>query len=278
MSSTNSLIKQNAVAIYFIITFALSWGCMNLLVKPYSFPLTAEQSEAVGPFLYVGMLVGPSIAGLLLIGLVDGVAGYKELFSRLSKWRIDIRWYAVVLGAPLLATGILSLLSLFSPEFTPALFTSSDKSGLIMMAVGVGLMVGLFEEIGWTGFGIPHLRQSYGIKTTGLMVGLLWGAWHFPPFWETNSFTNMFPFALLLVRLFAWLPPFRVLMVWVHEQTGSLLLTVLMHASLVFATLILPSMTLSGTNLLIWLIAWGVSLSALSLTIPKTTPLSSLNL
>ena len=274
MSSIKSLIKQNAVAIYFIITFALSWGCMNLLIKPYSFPLTAEQSDAVGPFLYIGMLVGPSIAGLLLIGLIDGVKGYRELFSRLSKWRIDIRWYAVVLGAPLLATVILSLLSFFSPEFTPALFTSSDKSGLIMMGVGVGLMVGLFEELGWTGFVIPRMRQSYGIKTTGLMVGLLWGAWHFPPFWETNSFTELVPLTLLMVRLFAWLPPFRVLMVWVHEQTGSLLLTILMHASLVLATLVLPSMTLSGGYLLVWLIAWGVSLSALSLAIPKAPPLS----
>jgi hypothetical protein len=34
----------------------------------------------------------------------------------------------------------------------------------------------------------------------------------------------------------------------------------LMHASLVFATLTMPSMSLSGVNLLIWLTAWGAAL------------------
>ena len=49
-------------------------------------------------------------------------------------------------------------------------------------------------------------------------------------------------------------------MVWVYDQTGSILVTILMHASLVFTTLTLPSMGLSGVNLLIWLIVWGVVL------------------
>lgn len=261
MSSMKTYIKKHANALYFLLTFLISWGCMNQLIKPYSFPLTAEQSASVGPFLYVGMLVGPSIAGLLLLGLTDGKAGYRELFSRLTKWRVSLRWYSIAaLGAPLLGALILSTLSLVSPEFTPAIFTSGDKTGLIMMGLGVGLMVGFFEELGWTGFVVPKLRQQYSIHMTGLIVGLLWGAWHFPPFWETNSFSGLFPFALMLARLFAWLPPFRILMVWAHEKTGSLFLTILMHGSLVFTTLVMPSMTLTGVNLLVWLIAWGAAL------------------
>ena len=187
MTSINSFIKTHAVAMYFLLTFALSWGCMIMMIRPYSFPLTAEQSDAVGPFLYVGMLVGPSVTGLLLTGLVDGKAGYRELVFRLSRWRVGFRWYAaVLLGAPLLATLVLVVLSLFSPDFIPALFTSDDKASLLTMGIGVGLMVGIFEEIGWTGFVVPKIRQRYGIRTTGVMVGLLWGAWHFPPFWEAN--------------------------------------------------------------------------------------------
>lgn len=261
MMSISSFVKRHAIAIYFLLTFALSWGCMAVMIRPYSFPLTMEQSDTVGPFLYVGMLVGPSVTGLLLTGLVDGKAGYRELVSRLTKWRVGVSWYAaVLLGAPLLAAMVLLVLSLFSPEFIPALFSSEDKASLLVTGVGVGLMVGVFEEIGWTGFVVPRMRQRYGIHTTGMIVGLLWGAWHFPPFWETNSFSGVFPLAVLLVRLFAWLPPFRILMVWVHDETRSLSVTMLMHASLVFATLTLPSMELSGVNLLIWLVAWGAAL------------------
>ena len=40
-----------------------------------------------------------------------------------------------------------------------------------------GLMVGIFEELGWTGFAIPRLRLRYNVFTTGIIVGLVWGAW-----------------------------------------------------------------------------------------------------
>ena len=267
-----SFIKKHSTALYFMLTFAISWGCMSLMIKPYSFPLTPEQSEAVGPLLYVGMLVGPSVSGLLLLGLLDGKAGYRELFSRLTKWRVGVKWYAVaMLGAPLLATIMLLVLSLFSPAFTPALFISDDKAGLLMMRIGVGLMVAVFEELGWTGFSVPKIRNQYDVNTTGLIIGLLWGAWHFPPFWGTNTFSGVLPLATLLCQLFAWLPAFRVLMVWVHDQTGSLLVTILMHASLVFTTLTLPSMGLSGVNLLIWLIAWGSVLWGLVVVVNRNS-------
>ncbi|MCW4011580.1 MAG: CPBP family intramembrane metalloprotease [Candidatus Bathyarchaeota archaeon] len=258
MTSITSYIKKQSLPIYFLLTFLISWGTMSMMISPYSFPLTPEQSESVGPLLYVGMLVGPSISGLLMIGLMNGKTGYRELFSRLTKWRVGLQWYgAAILGAPILATIVLLALSMISPVFTPALLTSNDKAGLLMTGIGVGLMVALFEELGWTGFSVPQLRTRYGVNKTGLIIGLLWGAWHFPPFWSTTTFSGVVPFATLLCQLFAWLPAFRVLMVKLYDETGSLLVTILMHASLVFTTLTLPSMELSGVNLLIWLVAWG---------------------
>lgn len=261
MSKLKSFIRRYPVATYFILTFVLSWGCMVLMIGPGSFPITAEQSEAQGALLYVGMLIGPSIAGILLTGLVDGKAGFRRLMARLRTWRVGARWYAVaLLTAPLLATGVLLVLSLFSPAFLPALFTTDDKVGLLLSGVMGGLVVGVFEELGWTGFAVPHLRNRYGIFTTGLIVGLVWGAWHFLPFWEGNTFSGALPLALLLARLFSWLPPYRMLMVWVYDRTDSLLVTMLMHGSLVATTLVLPSMDLRAVPLLTWLLAWAAAL------------------
>jgi membrane protease YdiL (CAAX protease family) len=231
------------------------------MIKPYSFPLTPDQSETVGPLLYVGMLLGPSVSGLLLTGLMNGKDGYRQLYGRLTSWRSNILWYtAATFGTPILATILLLGLSLFSPEFTPQIFSTDEKSGLIMIGAVVGLMVGFFEELGWTGFAVPQLRQRYSIHSTGLIVGLLWGLWHFPPFWGTNSFSGGLPLSILLGQLFAWLPPFRTIMVHVYDRTKSLLVTVLMHASLVFTTLTLPSLELSGVYLLTWLAIWGATL------------------
>jgi membrane protease YdiL (CAAX protease family) len=44
----------------------------------------------------------------------------------------------------------------------------------------VGLLVPFFEELGWTGFATAELRKRHGVLATGLIMGLLWGAWHVP--------------------------------------------------------------------------------------------------
>ena len=217
----------------------------------------------VGPVMYLAMLAGPSVAGLLMTGLVSGRAGFRELLARLLKWRVDGRWYAVaLLTAPLLVTAVSLALSLLSTEFLPAILTTDDKARQLLSGLVAGLMVGIFEEIGWTGFAIPRLRLRYGVLSTGLIVGLLWGAWHFLLFWESGSFFGALALALLLVRLFSWLPAYRVLMVWVYDRTGSLLVAMLMHASLVASQLILMPLPLSAVPLLTSILGWAAALWA----------------
>lgn len=265
-----TFINKYSALLFFILTFAITWGCMALVAGPEGFPIAAEKLEAMGPLVYVGMLVGPSAASLLLTGLGTGKAGFRELWAQLTRWRVGVGWYAVaLLATPLLAAIVLLALSLLSPEFLPGLFITDDKVSLVMMGVGVGLFVGLFEEIGWIGFIVPRMRQRYSLITTGIIVGLLWGAWHFPPFWEGDTFSGAFPLFLLVVRLFAWLPPYRVLMVWVYDRTESLFIAILMHASLDFSMLVLPSAALSGSALVTWILVWSAVLWGLAAVIAK---------
>jgi uncharacterized protein len=62
---------------------------------------------------------------------------------------------------------------------------------------------------------------------------------------------------LLPAQLFAWLPPFRVLMVWMYDQTNSLLLAMLMHASATASMLILQPFGISGVMLLAYVLGLG---------------------
>ena len=65
------------------------------------------------------------------------------------------------------------------------------------------------------------MRLRYGVLGTGLFVGVLWGAWHFPLFSGSGNSSGTVPPGLyLLVLLFSVLPAFRVLMVWVYDRTG----------------------------------------------------------
>jgi len=266
--STIGFIKRNPVFTCFSLAFVISWGLIVILAGPSNIPIDAEQSQKLLPLLYTMMLVGPSASGLLLSGLVDGKAGFQKLRTRLFRWRVSIRWYVyAVFTTPLLATVILFVLSRFSPVYNPGIISSDAKAGIFLTGIFTGLMVGLFEEIGWSGFIIPKLRKRYSIVLTGLMVGLLWGAWHFILFWEEDSFSGTLPLLIILGRLFTWLPPFRVFMVWILDRTGSLLIVILTHASLVFTTTVLVPMTLTGKDLLNWLLLWGAVLWIIVLAI-----------
>ena len=201
----------------------------------------------------------PTIIRANLTGLVAGRAGFRELRARLFRWRVGVGWYAVaLLAAPLLTLALNLALARFSPAFHPGLFATDDPTGLLLTGLASGLLVGVLEELGWTGFAIPQLRLRHGVVATGLIVGVLWGAWHFPMFRQGDSFSGALPLALLLVRLFSWLPAYRVLMVRVYDRTGSLLVAMLMHASLTATTLILSPATSSLTGILVGAAVWWV--------------------
>jgi len=227
--------KRHPVLTYYGLMFAISWGVGLIVLGPDGFLGSKPISGAQLPLVYVAALAGPSIAGLLSVGLMRGRQGMQDLLSRLFRWDVSPGWYAVaLLTAPVLTSLTLLALSLVSPNYLPAIMVSGNKMRLLVSGIVVALIVPVFEELGWTGFAIPQLRQRYSVVATGLIVGLLWGVWHFP------LFAGSVPSALyLVVLLFSWLPPYRVLMVWVYDHTRSVLVAMLMHVMIVFGSLVL---------------------------------------
>jgi membrane protease YdiL (CAAX protease family) len=247
MTATKTFVMRHPVATYFVLTFLISWGGILAVLGPGAFAGATRPTEGLLPLVYLAMFAGPSVAGILMTGLFDGKSGFQDLRSRLLRWRVGVRWYMVaLLTAPLVVTAVLLPLSLSFAGFLPGVFASDDKGPLLVIGLAAGLMTGLCEELGWTGFVIPRLRLRYGVPTTGLIVGLLWGAWHFPLF-SGGDLSGALPLALFLpVQLFSFLPAYRVLMVWVYDRTGSLLVATLMHASLTASTLILQPLDVTG--------------------------------
>lgn len=251
MTTVKAFIAKHPVLTYYALAFAISWGGILIVVGAGAFTGASAPTDALIPFVFLAMFAGPSVAGLLMTGLVHGKASFRELLSRLRTWRVGARWYAVaLLMAPLLITAVLLALSLTSPGFLPGIFASDDKASLLLIGIAAGLMTGFCEELGWTGFAVPELRRRHGVLATGLIVGLLWGAWHFPLF-SGGDLSGALPLAVFLpAQLFSFLPAFRVLLVWVNDRTGSLLVTMLMHASLTAGTLILQPLEVAGVTAL----------------------------
>jgi membrane protease YdiL (CAAX protease family) len=205
-----------------------------------------------------------------MTAIVAGKPGFHELLSRMLKWRVNLQWYAVaILTTPLTVIASLLALSLFSPEFRPGFLTASDATSLagtltlpLGIVVGVAILTGFLEELGWTGFATPRLRLRYGVFATGFLMGLLWGAWHFVSnFLGSAESAGAAPLALyMLALLFTFLLPYRVLMVWVYDRTQSLLVAMLMHASLVVFWLTSMPPGITGAPQAIWYLVWAAVL------------------
>jgi hypothetical protein len=165
LKTVKAPIKRHPLLSFFALTFAISWGGMLLVIA-------AGGSGGVPMLAWVA---GPPVSGILLTGLLHGRAGFRDLLTRMRRWSVRARWYAVaLLTAPLVLMAVPLALSLISPEFLPGIFTSEDKASVLLFGIGWGLIGGGFlEELGWTGFAAPTLlrRMRYGVLGTGLTVG-----------------------------------------------------------------------------------------------------------
>ena len=65
----------------------------------------------------------------------------------------------------------------------------------------------------------------------------------------------------MAVLLFAWLPPYRVLMVWVYDRTESLLIAMLMHVPISVTTFVVASEASTSAALVVPVLISGAAFS-----------------
>jgi membrane protease YdiL (CAAX protease family) len=265
MTAIRTFIQRHPVLAFYLLVFVISWGGLLVIAAPSGIPGPEDQVNRLFPTALLILFAGPSVSGVLMTAIVSGRRGLRDLLSRLLKWQVEARWYAVaILFAPFLVAALLLTLSLRSLDYLPGILNTADKVSLLIFGIAWGLVGGGFlEELGWTGFAVPRLRNRYGVLATALIVGLLWGVWHFLiAFWSSGTMAGealaMFVAGFLIFYIGA-LPAYRVLMVWVYDRTESLLLAMLMHASLSASTLILQPLS-TGAPYLIWNLALAVTL------------------
>lgn len=255
-STINTAIKRRPVLAYYALAFAISWSVILVMIALSGMPTIKEQMEAAMTGAIVMFLLGPSVSGLLMTGLVDGRAGFHDLRSRLGRWRVATYWYAIaLLLAPLITLAVLMALSVISPVYLPGVFTRDDKMARLIMGLFSAVVTGICEELGWTGFVTPRLRQRYSVLATGLIIGVLWGLWHIVPMaiWPSVAYSApLSPAVYIAVRTLSFLVgglvAFRVLMVWVYDRTQSLLVLIIMHTGLTAANIIYEPEAIGGTS------------------------------
>jgi membrane protease YdiL (CAAX protease family) len=245
MQNTKAFLQRHAVTTYFFLVLLISWGSFLILVGPKL--LRGEIESAGDAFtLFPIIVIGVCLVGTALTGFFAGREGLRDLFSRMGRWRVGIRWYAVaLLTIPVLILIVLFAMSrLISPVFTPKIF----PLGLLF-----GLVPGFLEEFGWMGFAYPRMQMQRSPLVAALLLGVLWGLWHGPvvDYLGAAAPHGVYwaPFFLAFVAI---VTAVRVLIVWIYSNTGSILLAQLMHVSLTATLVILDPVHVSPAQETLW--------------------------
>jgi uncharacterized protein len=218
---TQSLVRRHPLISFFVLTYALTW---TLWV-----PLVVFRDQIPGPLVFVLLVLGsnvPSVLGVLFVALLRGRSGVRILLGRLLRARIGLRWYlaAVALAVPALcAVWVSTLLGGPSPVVVT---TISAVVVSFLFSIFPGSAVG--EELGWRGFALPRLQVRHSALAASLIVGVVWGIYHFPLFLlgsPTRPLALFLPFAIGCVIM-------SIFYTWMYNGTGgSLLIVVLLHAT-----------------------------------------------
>jgi membrane protease YdiL (CAAX protease family) len=228
--------RRHPLLSFFLLAYILSW----LTWLPYVLSKDGLGILALRlPSLYIalGAFTGPFLAGFLMTAVVSGRKGIHSLLKRFILWRVSIGWYMfVIFGIPAIALlGALALPGALTGFTRPALVSS-------LLAYLPALIVTFFiaalgEEPGWRGFALPRLQKRYGPLIGTLLLGLLWGGWHFPLVLTagygggpSSSLIAEIGTSLLQILGVSFT---AIVITWVFNNTkGSLLLAMLAHGAL----------------------------------------------
>jgi membrane protease YdiL (CAAX protease family) len=251
-SLRNSFVARHPVAAYFLLTFAVSWLGAFAVAAPHL--LRGEViPKFAGLMMFPAMLLGPSVVGIVLTGLVDGSNGLRDLFARMRRIRFPARWHAALLIPPaLVLTVLLCMKTFISADFAPNRF---------WIGISFGVVAGFFEEIGWMGYVFPKMRRKENAMAPAILLGLLWGAWHIPVIDYLGTSTPHGAYWLPFFLAFtAALTAMRVLIAWTYVNTKSVVLVQLLHASSTGSLVIFSPPRITAAQESLWYAIYAAAL------------------
>ena len=243
---------------FFLLTFALTWTAW-LAPAALAAPGSAGFFGLGGPVFLLGVFA-PAFVALALTAYGEGRVGVARLLARIGRWQVGARLYLFAIGYMAATKLLAALIHRIAMGAWPPF--GDTPLPLMLGAILVSTWAQAGEEVGWRGYALPRLATHLGLGGASVLLGVIWALWHLPLFFLQGSGSDGQSFPIYLLHVTA----LSVAMSWLYWKTeGSLLLVMLMHASVNNTTGIVPAampiavdpMSFEGT-----LVAWvtvGVS-------------------
>ena len=267
-------ISRMELPIFIVAVGVIMSGAMALLAA------TGDES-----FSIIGVvLLGPSVTAVLLTALIIGRTGLRQLLIKQMTLRFGVLWYlSAFLLIPAVASIAVGLQTLFGgPDIAPDLdYSPSSVLAAIVPILITTLIISLGEELGWRGYALPRLQVRLNALQASLVLGVLWGFWHFPGFLAGTGVPQDMPFYVVML----WVLPATILITWVYNNSRSIVAAIGMHTAANFsfnAFPLLPDKTATGELATFWIflgVLWTATIAVvivfgptqLSRTQPRAT-------
>jgi membrane protease YdiL (CAAX protease family) len=218
-----------------IVLFSVIVICLSSIICLVSYTIA-------DPNLAILSVFTPSLLALVFSAMSNGKKGVYELFVVQAMKKTSLLWLLFsLIGIPILA----SLAMLTSLDFDISQF--SLRTTQLMPQVLVIILIALGEEYGWRGFLLPRLMNQFSLFYSSIILGLIWGAWHFPAYLIGTGVPMQMNFMVFLL----WVVLATFYISWIYFYSKSVLTSILAHvgANAAFNYLhILPEFTGSMTT------------------------------
>jgi membrane protease YdiL (CAAX protease family) len=219
-----ALLRKYPVCGFYGIVLLIAWISFGCIVGPKLFHggfMVANDALIMFPIIVLSV----ALTGIFCTSLTEGQVGLRSFRGRLLRWRVGIHWYLLALLIP--PAAIWSALSIMD-----VIHSGGFKPGFFPLGIVFGLIPGVLEEIGWSGYLLPQLLRKSRPIDAALILGVLWSLWHLP---VVNFLGSAGPHGHYVVQ-FAMafsgaMIAMRIMMVLIYVRTQSILLTQVMHAS-----------------------------------------------
>ena len=228
-TNVSTWIGQHRVLAYFILTLAISWSIELPLVASAQGWITTPIPFAIH---YLASL-GPLLAALVMTWATGGADGLKELWGRITRWRVGSIGAIVAFLSPvaLFVLAAVAVWMLSGGEW-PNLQRLTEINYLPNLGIGALILwlatFGFGEEIGWRGYALPRLQRDHSALSATLILGVMWVVWHVPAFFYLDTYMSLglaaFPMFALGVLTGA------IVLTWLYNTTGgSVLMVAIWH-------------------------------------------------